>query len=77
MIGYMVLYCNRCRILFSQAIHKKQTQNLKKTVLVLTMQYLGKHSSTSYITAAFTLASGHPGLAEKTLRYCTLHSTGQ
>ena len=75
MIGYMVLYCNRCRILFSQAIHKKQTQNLKKTVLVLTMQYLGKHSSTSYITTAFMLASGHPGLKIKTLYYYTLYGT--
>ena len=52
MIGYIVLYCNRCRILFPQAIHKKQTQKLKKIVLVLTMQYLEKQSSTSYITTA-------------------------
>ena len=37
--------------------------------------YLVKYSSTSYISAAFTLAFGHPGLEIKVLYYCTLHST--
>ena len=41
----------------------------KKTFLIL--QY-----STSHITtAAFTLASGHPGVEIKILYYCTLYST--
>ena len=34
-------------------------------------------SSTSYITAAFTLASRHTGLEIKMLYYCTLYSTVQ
>ena len=37
------------------------------------MQYLEKNSSTSYITAAFELASGHPELETKILysiQYC-------
>ena len=41
----------------------------------LTVQYLENYSSTSYITAAFMLASGHPGLEIKILYYCTLYST--
>ena len=32
-------------------------------------------SSTSYITAAFTLASGHPGLQIKIWYYCTLYNS--
>ena len=37
--------------------------------------HLALLSSTSYITAAFMLASGHPGLEIKILYYCTLYST--
>ena len=34
-------------------------------------------SATSYITAAFMLASGYPGLEIKILYYCTVYSTVQ
>ena len=71
-------------ILFTQIIHKKQTQKIKN-IFNFAVQYLEKHSSTvqqlallsstSYITAAFMLASGHPGLEITILYYCTLHST--
>ena len=84
----MVLYCNRFIILFTQIIHKKQTNAKNKgNIFNLIVQYLEKYSSavqqlallssTSYITAAFTLASGHPGLEIKILYYCTLYSTVQ
>ena len=43
---------------------------MKKTFFNLTVQYLEKSSSTSYITAALTLASGHPGLEIKILYLC-------
>ena len=49
----------------------------KGNIFNLTVQYLEKYSSTSYITASFTLASGHPGLEIKILYYCTLYSTVQ
>ena len=42
------------------------------------MQYLEKNSSTSYITAAFELASGHPELETKILystQYCAVKYT--
>ena len=42
-----------------------------------TVQQLALVSSTSYITAAFTLASRHQGLEAKLLHYCTLHRTAQ
>ena len=35
MIGYTVLYGNRLIILFTQIIHKKQTQKIKKTFYIL------------------------------------------
>ena len=35
------------------------------------------HTSTSYITAVFTLASGHPEFEIKILYCCTLYSTVQ
>ena len=39
--------------------------------------FLAFLSSTSYITATFTLASRHPGLEIKILYYCTSYSTIQ
>ena len=36
------------------------------------LQYLEKHSSTSYVTAVFTLVSGHPRLEINILYHCTL-----
>ena len=42
-----------------------------------TVQYLEKYSSTSYIAAAFMLASGYPGLEIKILHYCTLYRAVQ
>ena len=50
---------------------QKQQKNLK---INPTVQYLEKYYSTSFIAAAFTLASGHPGLEMKILGYCTLCS---
>ena len=37
---------------------------------------LGKYSGTSYTIAAFTLASGHPGLELKRLYFSVLYSRG-
>lgn len=42
-----------------------------------TVQQLALVSSTSYITAAFTLASRHHGLETKLLHRCALHRTAQ
>ena len=39
-----------------------------------TTQYLEEYSSTSCITVAFKLVSGHSGLEIKILSYCTLYS---
>ena len=52
-------------------------QKNEENIFNLTVQYLEKYSSTSYITAAFMLASGHPGLEIKILYYCTLCSSVQ
>ena len=49
----------------------KNKENIFKPIV----QYLEKYSSSNYITAAFTLASRHPGLEIRILYYCTLHST--
>ena len=62
------------------AVHgviKSQTRLSDWTELnwILTVQYLEKYSSTSYITTAFRLASWHPGLEIKILYYCPLSST--
>ena len=55
-------------------IKKKKKRN--KTFLILQCSTLKSTVvPTSYITAAFTLASGHPGLEIKILYYCTLYST--
>ena len=62
-------------MLFTQIIHIKKPTKNKGNVSNLTVQYLEKYSSTSYITTAVMLASGHPGLKIKTLYYCTLHGT--
>ena len=43
-MGYIVLYCNRFIILFTQIIHKKQTKN-KENIFNLTVQYLEKYST--------------------------------
>ena len=75
--GYIILYCDRFIILFTQIIHTKQTQKIKENIFNLIIQYLEKYSSTSYITAAFMLASRHPGLEIKTLDYGTLYSNVQ
>ena len=78
-------------IFFTQIIHKKNTKN-KENIFNLTVQYLEKYSSIvqqlvllssiSYITAAFTLASGHPGLDVckdagllYSIQYCTVKYT--
>ena len=46
-ISYILLYCNRFIILFTQIIHKKQTNaKNKENILNLTAQYLEKYSST-------------------------------
>ena len=71
--GYMILYCDRFIILFTQIIHTNK--KLKKIFFNLIIQYLEKYSSTSYTTAAFVLASRHPGLEIKTMYYRTLYST--
>ena len=44
----------------------------KSNIFNLIVQYLEKYSSTSYIIAAFMLASRHLGLEIKILYYCTL-----
>ena len=47
-VGY-ILYCNRFIILFTQIIHKKQTQKMKETFLILQYSTLksavGEYSS--------------------------------
>ena len=45
-ISYIVLFCNRFKILFTQIIHKKQTQKNKESIFCLIVQYLEKYSST-------------------------------
>ena len=52
---------------------KTSKYNKKENISHLTVQYLGKYNS-SYITAAFTLASGHSGLEIKntTAQYHTV-----
>ena len=77
-----IQYCNRFIILFSQIIHKEQTQKIKKTFLILQYSFhcycLALPSSTSYITSAFMLTSGHPGPEIKLLysiQYCTVKYT--
>ena len=45
-----------------------------ENIFNLTVQDLEKYSSTSYITPAFMLASGHHGLEIKIPQYCTLGS---
>ena len=45
-IGYIVLCYNRFIILFTQIIHKKQTQKNKENIFNLTVQYIEKYSST-------------------------------
>ena len=57
-------------------MHRQQTKN-KENIFTLIVQYLEKHSCTTYIIAAFTLASGHPGLEIKILYYCTLYRSIQ
>ena len=49
----MVLYCNRFIILFTQIIHKKQTQKVKKTFLILHYSTL-KSTVVQYSTTAGT-----------------------
>ena len=73
-MGYIVLYCNRFITLFTQIIRNRHK---KANIFRLTVQYLEKYSSPSYITTAFTLASGHPGLEIKILYCCTLYGTVQ
>ena len=53
-------------------MHERPTPN-KETISNLTIQCLGKYSSTSYIIAAFMLASGHPGLEMKLWSYHSLY----
>lgn len=75
--SYIVLYCNRLIILSTQIIHKKQIK-YKDNIFNLTVQYLEKYSTTSYISAAFMLASAHPGLEIKIPCYfCTVYNTLQ
>ena len=69
----MVLHYNRFIILFTQLRHRKQTQKIKN-IFNLKVQYFEKYSSTSYIAAAFMLASRHTGLELKILYYCVLYS---
>ena len=69
----------------NKLIKKKTNTKNKENIFNLTVQYLEKYSSTvqqlallsstSYITAAFTLASRPPGLEIKILYYCTLYNT--
>ena len=73
MISYIVSYCNRFVILFTQIRHEKQANTKsKESVFNFIVWYLEKYSSTCYITTAFTLASGHPGLETRILYYYTL-----
>lgn len=71
MIGCIELYLHRFLILFTQVIHKKQTQ--KENIFNLPVQHLEKYSSASYITAVFMSVSRHPGLEIKSLYHHTLY----
>ena len=62
--------------LFTQIIHKNK-QKIKKIFFNLIVQYLEKYSGTSYIPAAFMLASRYPGLEINILYYCPLQRTLQ
>ena len=71
-----MLYYDRFILLFTQIIHNKQTPKKKYHILNLTVQYLKKYSSASYIATAFTLASRHLGLETDTvlwnsIQYCS------
>ena len=66
---YITLYCNKFIILFTQYF---PTVKYLERRYSSTVEWLAFLSSTNYITAAFTLASGHPGLEIKILYYCTL-----
>ena len=66
-----------------QIIHKNK-QKIKKIFLILQHRTLKSTvvqynswllNNISYVTTAFMLTSGHPGLETKTLYYCTLYST--
>ena len=57
-------------------MQKKNKEKVKKIFLVFyTLQCLEKKSSASYSTAAFRLASGHPGLEIKIPDYFPLYTT--
>ena len=43
----MILYCNRCTILFTQIVHKKTNTKNKENIFNLTVQYLEKNSTVS------------------------------
>ena len=84
-VGYVVLYCSRCIVLFTQVMHLK---NKKENIFNLTVQYLEQYntavqqlelpSGTSCITAALAFASRQPGLERKMLLFsCTLCSAVQ
>jgi len=45
-IGYIVLYCNRFKILFTQIIHKKWASKKQENIFHLTVKYPEKFSST-------------------------------
>ena len=49
----------------------------KQYSYVWVIALFSRHTSTSYITTAFMLASGHPGLEIKILYYYTLNRTVQ
>ena len=59
----MVLYYNRFIILFIKKIQKINLKILQYSTVQLQML----PTSTNYITTAFMLASGHPGLEIKAL----------
>ena len=69
---YIILYCNKFIILFTQYF---PTVKYLERRYSSTVEWLAFLSSTNYITAAFTLASGHPGLEIKILYYCTVKYT--
>ena len=57
-------------------MQKKNKEKVKKIFLVFyTLQCLEKKSSASYSTAAFRLASRHPGLEIKIPDYFPLYTT--
>ena len=61
-------------VLFTQIIHRKQTNtNNKENNVNFTVQYPEKYSRTvqqsAYITTAIMLASGYPGLKDTALLY--------